>query len=120
MCSLSKELPLKTRFPLALAMGFWSVSWLCILMVIVNFIYPTTTPLWLAIPAGISFTFYVFLYVIGFWRTFERRKDTRHRAAYFFGQVLLIPLFSMMEAAGAIYGLVSPPKEFDIVQKQVN
>lgn len=120
MCVFSRHIPLKERLPLGGFMCLWSISWLCILMVYLNLLYPTGTPPWLAIVGGVSFAYYVFLYLVGFWRTFDRRKDKQHMVLYLVAQTLLIPVFSLMEAAGVFYGLISPPRSFDIVQKEIN
>jgi egghead protein (zeste-white 4 protein) len=48
-CALDKALPWRDRILLATFMVMWSVSWLCIAMVYINLLYPTGTPVWLAI-----------------------------------------------------------------------
>ncbi|RMG92642.1 MAG: hypothetical protein D6706_16535 [Chloroflexi bacterium] len=118
MCVLSGNLPLKERIILGTFMVLWSFSWLCIVMVYVNFIYPTGTPVWLAVTGGVSFAYYVTLYLIGFFRTFNPRDGFFRFGALLGAQLVLIPIFSLMEAAGVFYGLVSPPREFYVVQKE--
>ena len=118
LCTRGAGIALQDRLILSTFMIMWSVSWICLAMVYVNFLFPTGTPAWLAICGGVSFLYYVTLYLVGFFRTF----DMRDWGIKFFGllllQIILIPVFSAMEAAGVLYGLLSPPKDFYIVQKE--
>ncbi len=100
-------------------MALWSVSCLCIVMVYVNFLYPTGTPTWLAVSGGVSFAYYVTLYLVGFMRTFDWRDGKRRLAMLLIAQILLLPIFSLMEAIGVFYGLFNPPKNFYVVQKEI-
>ena len=101
-------------------MLMWSVSWLCIAMIYVNLIFPTGTPVWLAVAGGISFAYYLSLYIVGYLKTFHWRDGKRRFLGGLVLQILLIPVFSVMEAIGVIYGLMSPPRGFYIVQKEIN
>ncbi|MBL8154551.1 MAG: hypothetical protein JNM70_10230 [Anaerolineae bacterium] len=42
------------------------------------------------------------------------------RSGRFVLQVAFIPIFSVMEAAGVLYGLISPPRDFFVVQKEIS
>jgi egghead protein (zeste-white 4 protein) len=119
LCALSPAIPLKERLVLGTFMVLWSVSWLCNVMIYVNLIYPTGTPLWLAMSGGLSFAYYVSLYVMGYLRTFDWRASPRQYFAGLLAQIVLVPVFTVTEAAGVIYGLLFPPKEFYIVQKEM-
>lgn len=118
LCALATDIPLKERGIMASFMTLWSISWLCILLVMVNFVYPTGTPAWLAICGGVSFAYYVMLYLVGFLKTFSWKASKSRFIALLILQIAFIPLFSIMEAAGVFLGLVNPPKEFYIVQKE--
>lgn len=119
LVALSRDIPLRQRWILITFMILWSVSWLCIWMVFVNLLYPTGTPLWLAIAGGVSFAYYVTLYLIGYLRTFRWNDGCRRFIIYLFAQLILIPVFSLIEAGGVFYGLISPPHDFQIVQKEI-
>ncbi|MEQ8677181.1 MAG: glycosyltransferase family 2 protein [Aggregatilineales bacterium] len=119
LCALAPDIPLRHRYILITFMTMWSLSWLCIVMVFINLVYPTGTPAWLAIIGGISFFYYVTLYLIGFFRTFEVKDGLARFIVLMILQVVLIPVFSTMESIGVIYGLVKPPKGFYIVQKEI-
>jgi len=118
-CALSPTLPLKDRAILAAFMLMWSLSWTCPVMVIVNLLYPTGTPLWLGIGGGIAFAFTVWMYVVGFICTYDRAELKERYYFLLAAQILLVPLFSVMESVAVLYGLISPPKDFYIVQKEV-
>lgn len=119
VCALAKDIPFKQRYILTSFMVMWSISWVCITMVFVNLVVPTGTPAWLAIIGGVSFLYYVMLYVIGFMRTFSLEDGRLRFVGLLIAQVLLIPVFSLMESAGVIYGLLNPPRGFYIVQKEI-
>ena len=118
-CALDRQIPLRERVILATFMVMWSLSWLCIAMVYVNLIYPTGTPVWLAIAGGLSFAYFVCLYLVGYIKTFRWENGKRRFIVGLLVQLLLIPVFSLMEATAVFYGLISPPKGFYIVQKEV-
>ena len=118
LCALTPRVPGRQRAALASFMALWSISWFCILMVFVNIIYPTGTPLWLALTGGLSFSYYVLLYLVGYVRSFDWRGAGWAFAGRLALQVLLIPFFAALEGVGVIYALVNPPKDFYIVQKE--
>jgi egghead protein (zeste-white 4 protein) len=118
LCVLDRNIPFRHRWALGTFMVLWSISWLCIMMVYVNIFIPTGTPLWLAITGGLSFSYYLLLYLVGYWRTFNWRDNPAAFVLRLVAQIVLIPLFSVMEAAGVFYALFNPPKDFYIVQKE--
>lgn len=121
LCVLAPELPLISRLVMGTFMLLWSLSWLCIAMVYLNFLVPTGTPVWLAVVGGVSFFYYVSLYILGYLRTFDPRREGWFRyIGRFVLQVVFIPVFSLMEAAGVLYGLISPPRDFFVVQKEIS
>jgi GGDEF domain-containing protein len=117
LCALAPNIPLAQRLVLMSFMGLWSISWFCIFMVFFNIVYPTGTPLWLGVTGGLSFSYYVLLYVIGYIRSFDWRGAWGVFLWRGLLQIALIPVFSALEGAGVIYGLVAPPKDFYVVHK---
>ncbi|GAB4342214.1 MAG: hypothetical protein Kow00117_21650 [Phototrophicales bacterium] len=118
LVAMAREIAWKERAILWTFMVMWSVSWLCLLMVYLNVIFPTQTPVWLAIMGGVSFLYYVTLYVIGFLRTFDYKSLGWRFFPLLLLQIILIPLFSAMESGGVVYGLLAPPRDFYVVQKE--
>ncbi len=119
LCVRAPNIPKRERLVLSTFMVLWSISWLCIVMVYINLLYPTGTPVWLAVSGGVSFFYYVTLYLIGFLRTFDWRDGKRRFALLLAAQILLLPIFSIMEAVGVFYGLFNQPKNFYVVQKEI-
>lgn len=118
LCVLDRNIPLGHRLVLGTFMVLWSISWLCIMMVYVNIFIPTGTPLWLAVTGGLSFSYYLLLYLVGYWRTFNWRENPAAFVLRLVAQIVLIPVFSVMEAAAVFYALFDPPKDFYIVKKE--
>ena len=119
LCVRSDSLPLRVRLVLALFMAMWSTSWLCLAMTVFNCLYPTGTPLWLSLLAGLTFVYNVSMYAFGLRWTWEPGTHPRGFARLMALQIVLVPVFAMMEGAAVIYSLVSPPRDFFIVQKEV-
>ncbi|MBL8162280.1 MAG: glycosyltransferase family 2 protein [Anaerolineae bacterium] len=117
-CVKTPDLPIKERFILGLFMWMWSVSWLCPVMVLVNFLYPTATPPWLGILSGIAFMYTISMYIIGFHCTFRREDLGSRYVPLLMAQIIGVPLFSFLEGAAVLYGLLAPPKDFYIVKKE--
>jgi egghead protein (zeste-white 4 protein) len=117
-CVFAPALPLADRALLGTFMTLWALSPLCILLVYTNLLMPTGTPVWLAMIGGISFFYFVSLYVVGFLQSYDRGMGGWRYAGLLAAQLLLIPVFSVMESAGVIYGLLSPVTDFHIVQKE--
>ena len=95
----------------------WALSWPSLLISGINLVFPTATPLWLAVAGGVFLACYVLLYLIGFFSTFPGRLALGQLVLRLLEQILLLPVFSFMEACGVLYGLVSPPKDFYVVRK---
>jgi egghead protein (zeste-white 4 protein) len=117
-CVFARELPLADRALLGTFMTLWAISPLCILLVYTNLFMPTGTPLWLAMIGGISFFYFVSLYIVGFLQSYDRQMGWARYSGLLLLQIILIPIFSVMESAGVIYGLLSPVRDFHIVQKE--
>ncbi len=118
LCVRTPQIPFAHRLILGLFIGMWSTSWLCVVMTIVNLLYPTGTPLWLSLLAGLSFAFNVAMYIFGYIATLYGQVGRGQFALRLLQQILLIPFFSLMEGAAVLYGLAKPPRDFFIVQKE--
>lgn len=111
------ELPIRVRAVLIGFMLAWTFSWLSLLTSFLNLIAPTPTPLWLGLLGGATLAAYLGLYLVGFGMTFRGRLPRGEQLKRLVLQVVLLPVFSFMEACGVLYGLVSPPKDFYVVRK---
>lgn len=118
LCALTPRVSWRQRATLASFMVLWSISWFCVFMVFANIVYPTGTPLWLGLTGGLSFSYYVLLYLVGYVRSFDWRGAGWIFAGRLVLQVALIPFFAALEGVGVVYALINPPKDFYIVQKE--
>ncbi len=118
LVALSRDLPVKERLLLLFFMLMWTLSWLCPVMLVVNIIFPTGTPVWLAIPSGISAIYTMWLYVVGFLYTFSRQQLGRRYIPLLIAQIVLVPLFGFLESAAVVTGVLRPARGFYIVQKE--
>jgi hypothetical protein len=56
---------------------------------------------------------------VGYIKTFDWRDSPVRFLLGLLVQLLLVPVFSVMEGIGVLYGLLAPPKGFYIVQKEL-
>jgi beta-1,4-mannosyltransferase len=114
--------PLRWRLPLAFSIVAWSLAWLGVLYTYVNFMTGIDTPdtIWLA--GTFAFAVYVSQYLVGLRINMDHRgiRGFLRRARLYVLQVLLIPVFALMESAGVVYGIVKPKCAFHVISKQRN
>jgi beta-1,4-mannosyltransferase len=114
--------PLRWRLPLAFSIVAWSLAWLGVLYTYVNFLTGIETPdmIWLA--GTFAFAVYVSQYLVGLRINMDHRgiRGFWRRARLYVLQVLLIPVFALMESAGVVYGIVKPESAFHVISKQRN
>ena len=112
--------PVRFRWKAALVIGnaVWSLSWLSFMYTVANLVvgYPAPLPVWMA--ANTVFTYYVCTYVVGM------RANLLDRPAGFLGSLkwyvltlAFVPYYSLLEALGVLYAIVSPDFSFHVVQK---
>lgn len=110
-------IPLKQKFPLTVMMITWGLSPFSLIPIFTSIFEPTVSPLVLSIIFGIFFGTYVWTYFFGFFHNF---KLTLFNITILLPlQICLIPVFSLLEIAGVLYAIVSPPRDFHIVKKKV-
>lgn len=115
-----KELSYKTKGYLSIGYLLWATSPLVIGATVINALLPTELPLLLRLVGNITFATYVFFYLYGFMVSMSKTYYKPHPLAYvgyLFAQVLLIPIFSTLEAAAVVKGLTSRQYAFHVVQK---
>ena len=69
--------------------------------------------------ANTAYGSYVVLYVMGLRINLDEYGERRwwKRQFWYASIILLLPLFSLLEAAGVMYGLVKPETGFHVVKK---
>jgi egghead protein (zeste-white 4 protein) len=114
--------PLRWRLPLAFSVVAWSLAWLGVLYTYVNLVTGIDTPdvIWLA--GTFAFAVYVAQYLTGLRINMDHRgvRGFWRRGRLYVLQVLLVPVFGLMEAAGVVYGIVKPEFAFHVINKQRN
>ena len=107
------------RIPLAISTSLWAVSWLGMLYTYVNLFTGFRTSAVVAVLGDFAFSLYCLSYLLGLYTNLrDRPKLPRlHRAGLYVLQVALLPLFTLMEAAGVIYALVKPERGFHVIKK---
>lgn len=111
------SLSFKTKFPLSIMMISWGLSPLSLIPIFTSATIPTVSPFSLVIIFGVFFGTYIWTYLFGFFHNFDLSCKTV--LLFLPLQIILIPVFSLMEISGVIYGALCPPKSFHIVDKRI-
>ncbi len=113
-----KNISLKSRITLSIALFLWLISWLSFVATLTNIFFPTETNIFIALVGGFVFSTYVIIYVIGTQRNLKNLNFSLiTRFSMLFMTVILIPFATLLEALGVLCGLFNPPKGFEIVEK---
>jgi egghead protein (zeste-white 4 protein) len=114
--------PLRWRLPLALSIAAWSCAWLGVVYTYVNFVTGIDTPDVIWVGGTFAFAVYVAQYLVGLRMNMDHRgiRSFWRRARLYALQLLLVPVFALMEAAGVVYGIVKPESAFHVISKQRN
>jgi egghead protein (zeste-white 4 protein) len=111
--------PLRWRLPLGINTIIWALAPLGFLYTVTHLFYGTAVPEAVRATANLAYGTYVVLYVMGLRINLDEAGEHRwwKRQFWYLSTVLLLPLFSTLEAAGVIYGFVKPEAGFHIVKK---
>jgi egghead protein (zeste-white 4 protein) len=111
--------PLRWRLPLGINTIIWALAPLGFLYTVTHLFYGTAVPEVVRATANIAYGAYVVLYVMGLRINLDQAGEHRwwKRQLWYISTVLLLPLFSTLEAAGVLYGFVKPEAGFHVVKK---
>jgi beta-1,4-mannosyltransferase len=112
--------PVRWRYRAALGalVGLWAVSWIGVALCWVNLALAIPSPLWVALLADLALAYHVALYVIGLRVNLHASgRSGPSTLGLYLQQVVLIPLFSVMEAGAVAYGTLKPDTGFHVVRK---
>lgn len=107
------------RISLGLNTILWALAPFSLLYTFVHFFYGFSIPGWIHFFANFSFAFFAALYLIGL----KANMDEHHvrgffrRSGWVIAQILLIPIFSIMEAIGILMAIFKPHPGFHVVKK---
>lgn len=112
--------PWWSRISLMAFIGTWSMTLFGVLYTLTNLALGLYTPVAIAWLASACYSWYVTMYVEGLALNFRVLGDTiprRKRLVYYVAQILLVPVFGMLEAAGVVYAIVRPERGFHVIDK---
>ena len=111
--------PLRWRLPLGINTIIWALAPLGFLYTITHLFYGTEVPGTVRFLANFAYGTYVVLYVMGLRVNLDEAGERRwwKRQLWYVAIVLLLPLFSLLEAAGVMYAIVRPDPGFHVVKK---
>lgn len=121
-CVLHAPTRLRFRLPLGITLFLWSVSWIGVLAMYLDLVAGQSTLPAVRIVGNLSFAGYITSYIFGLKINLDNlgrhRWWTRPlRLPLYAAQIALIPFFSIIEALGVIYALLSPDSGFHIITK---
>ncbi|TMD11199.1 MAG: hypothetical protein E6I96_16085 [Chloroflexi bacterium] len=121
-CVLHAPTRLRYRLPLGLTLFLWSVSWIGVLAMYLDLIAGQSTLPVVRVAGNFSFAAYITSYVFGLKMNLDNLRPRPWllrplRLPLYALQIALIPFFSIVEALGVIYGLLSPDSGFHIINK---
>jgi egghead protein (zeste-white 4 protein) len=107
------------RLSLVTSIVLWGVSWLGWWAVsVAMFVTGARIPLGVFVVGVFSLAAYVAVYLVGLELNLSHRGLRWYRRLpWYVAQIVLMPLFSFMESAAVIYGLVRPERGFHVVKK---
>jgi egghead protein (zeste-white 4 protein) len=119
LVSLHAPVSLKWRWPLALNTLIWTLAPLGFTYTFVHLFYGTDVPDPVRALANVAYASFVVLYVMGLQVNLDEHGITGRpqRLFWYAALVVLLPVFSVMEAAGVIYGVLKPDVGFHVVKK---
>lgn len=116
---LSPNIPLMNRITLGFFMVTWSMTPLVwVAMTLCILVASNVDPVFRAI-VGVISGLSAWGYIVGFFFTFKFNKGVIRTLVLLAMQILLLPVFAIMELSGVFLGIVNPPTQgFHIVQKE--
>ena len=115
--------PIRWRILLGLSTLLWAISWVGLTYTYMNVILGFYVPILVRSMGNFAFAVYATQYVLGLRinladRAMAGRPTQRLTSACLYVvQVVLIPLFSILEGAGVVYALFRPEKGFHVIDK---
>lgn len=109
------------RVPLAIFTLLWSTAWASMLFTILNLFLGLRTSSTTAILGDFAYGAYLTTYVIGLRLNLRHHPELRlwQKAWRYVVQVVAMPVFATMEAAGVLMAIVKPEKGFHVVDKDI-
>jgi egghead protein (zeste-white 4 protein) len=110
------------RLPLAINTWLWAISWLGLLYTYANLFTGLRINPLISLPGDFAFSTYAMSYVLGLYTNLRDRPrlPRLRQLRWYVLQIALMPVFTLMEAAGVILALVHPERGFHVIRKNVD
>jgi egghead protein (zeste-white 4 protein) len=122
LIKVARHAPVRHRYRafLGASVMLWSLSWLGLLYTYVELVVGISIPLPIQIAGNFGYGTFLALYVLGLKINLDEFEPVGlHRAACLYAlQVLLMPVFCVLEAVGVVYGIVKPETGFHVIRKE--
>lgn len=107
------------RLSLGINVILWALAPFSLMYTTLHLFFGFLTNPWIHFLANLSFIFFIVLYLIGLKANLDeyRIRSFWRRLGWTFAQIILVPIFSFMEAAGVLMALLSPVSGFHVVKK---
>lgn len=112
------DLDMQFRLPLLISTLLWAFSGSIFIYTFLNIIHPVHTPQFIGVLASVTFAIYILIYIIGFYINMQYVRIPLYRKIiYMLEQIIFIPVFSLLEALGVLYGVLNPKSDFYVISK---
>jgi len=116
--ALHADVALRHRAMLVMAMSIWTVGWLNLLYSYLHLFSGVAVPAAIGWLGEIIFTTYIVNYLMGIWVSLVDRGDPAGSRMRYLGlQLVLMPVYTALEAAAVVYALFRPERGFHVVRK---
>lgn len=121
LMKVSLHTPVKLRWRIAIGANtlLWTLSPFAVLYTLLHLFFGSEIAPWIRSLANFSFASFVTLYVVGLKANLDEHdiRDRLERAGWFILQLVLLPIFTLLEAAGVMMALMRPVSGFHVVKK---
>jgi egghead protein (zeste-white 4 protein) len=114
----AKDIRFRYKLILFFMTFLWALSGLIVLYTMVNILHPVPISELVGVLASVAFAIYVLMYTLGFYVNMQHSAlPFSRKVVYLCMLLLLIPTFSILEASGALYGLLYRQLDFYVIKK---
>lgn len=119
LVSVFAPVTFKWRAPLMVSTLLWALAPIAMVYNLVHLFVGSYIWSWLWIPADVSFAIFISLYIIGLQANLDEHGVVGFwtRSSWYVRQIVLVPVFALMEAAGVLYAMLKPDAGFHVVKK---
>ncbi len=116
---LYTESPSWLRVPLAAFTGLWFLSWLSMAFTVANLFLGLRTPGSTTLLGDVTLSAFLTTYLLGCWLNLRHHPELGRwgHAWRYVVQVVGMPVFGLLEAAGVLAAIVAPERGFHVVDK---